>query len=355
LGYSVKLATIRLAGREDGMVTQGDAPNDGIEVPGRFLPFPRSISREARTNLAALAAQRAGTSPETETLPGDPAEWAVLVELVNAGIVAMQLASHGAPQATTETLDIDGLTIYQSTPVDLIAELSPFAFLDIHGGAFTYGGGEACRTWSAGWADILGVTCFSVDYRMPPQHPYPSPLDDCVAAYRWLLQQYGAPNIVVGGMSAGGNLAAAAMLRARDEGLALPAGLVLLTPEVDLTESGDSFETNKYADVVLVGSLAATIEMYAGGADLGDPYLSPLFGDMTKGFPRTYLQAGTRDLFLSNAVRMHRSLRRAGVSVELHIVEGAPHGGMLGELRAPEDAEMEAEMKRFARECWMSS
>ncbi len=139
---------------------------------------------------------------------------------------------------------------------------------------------------------------------------------------------------------------------ARDEGLPLPAGLVLLTPELDLTESGDSFETNRYADVVLVGSLAPTIAMYAGGADLSNPYLSPLFGDLTKGFPRTYLQAGTRDLFLSNTVRMHRYLRRAGVPVELHIVEGAPHGGMLGNLRTPEDAEMDAEMKRFATECW---
>jgi monoterpene epsilon-lactone hydrolase len=338
------------------MATSGNVPADGIQVPERFIPFPRSISPEARTNLAALVAQRPAASTEAEPLlPEDPAEWAALVELVNAGVVAMLLGSHGAPKAITKTLDIEGLTIHQSTPVDIAPERAHFAFLDSHGGAFTYGGGEACRTWSAGWADLLAVRCFSVDYRMPPEHPYPTPLDDCVAAYRWLLKECGAQNIVVGGMSAGGNLAAAAMLRARDEGLALPAGLVLLTPELDLTESGDSFETNKYADVVLVGSLASTIAMYAGEADLTEPYLSPLFGDMTKGFPRTYLQAGTRDLFLSNTVRMHRFLRRAGVPVELHIVEGAPHGGMLGLLGTPEDAEMDAEMKRFADECWIPS
>jgi len=338
------------------MANGENVPADGIQVPGRFLPFPRSISTEARTNLAALAAQRQAVSPAAEpSLPGDPAEWAALVELVNAGIVAMHLASHGVARATTETLDVEGLTVYLSTPAEMDPAHDSFAFLDIHGGAFTYGGGEACRIWSAGWADLLGVRCFSVDYRMPPEDPYPAPLDDCVAAYRWLLQQYEAENIVVGGMSAGGNLAAAAMLRARDEGLPMPAGLVLLTPELDLTESGDSFETNRYADVVLVGSLAPTIAMYAGKADLNDPYLSPLFGDLTKGFPRTYLQAGTRDLFLSNAVRMHRSMRRAGVPVELHIVEGAPHGGMLGERRTPEDAEMEAEMRRFVIECWIPS
>jgi len=333
----------------------------GILVPERFLPFPSSISPEARANLGALVAQRAGMADAgadagaDAALPTDPAEWAALVALVDAGIVAMNLASRGAPEATTETLEVDGVTTYRSTPSGLAPENARFAFLDIHGGAFVYGGGEACRTWSAGWADLLGVCCFSVDYRMPPEHPYPAPLDDCVAAYRWLLGEYGAENIVVGGMSAGGNLAAAAMLRARDEGLALPAGLVLLTPELDLTESGDSFETNRYADVVLVGSLAPTITMYAGTADLTDPYLSPLFGDLTRGFPRTYLQAGTRDLFLSNTVRMHRAMRRAGLPVELHVVEGAPHGGMLGMLRTPEDIEMDAEMKRFATECWTAS
>jgi epsilon-lactone hydrolase len=338
------------------MPTSENAPTGGIEVPERFLPFPVSISPEARSNLAALVDMRPPISFDAEpSLPDDPAEWAALVELVDAGIVAMHLASHGAPRAATETLDVGGVTIHRSTPAEMDPGHAALAFLDIHGGAFTYGGGEACRTWSSGWADLLGVRCFSVDYRMPPDHPYPAPLDDCVAAYRWLLEQCGAENIVVGGMSAGGNLAAAAMLRARDEGLPLPAGLVLLTPELDLTESGDSFETNRYADVVLVGSLAPTIAMYAGKADLSDPYLSPLFGDLTKGFPRTYLQAGTRDLFLSNTVRMHRSMRRAGLQVELHIVEGAPHGGMLGELRTPEDAEMEAEMKRFVMECWALS
>ena len=109
--------------------------------------------------------------------------------------------------------------------------------------------------------------------------------------------------IVVGGGSAGGNLAAALMLRARDEGLPFPAALVLLTPEADLTESGDSFKTNLGIDCVLQQSLAEMSALYAGDHDLTDPYLSPLFGDYTPPFPPTFIQAGTRDLFLSNAVR----------------------------------------------------
>ena len=199
-------------------------------------------------------------------------------------------------------------------------------------------------------ADRMRARTWAVDYRMPPDHPYPTPLDDCIVTYRAMLEEHRPEEIVVGGESAGGNLAAALVLRARDEGLPLPAGLVLLTPEVDLTESGDSFQTNLGVDTTLAGSLMEANLLYAGGHDLEDPYLSPLFGDFTKGFPSTILTAGTRDLFLSNAVRMHRALRRAGVDAQLHIKEAASHSAFFG--MAPEDAEIDDEVRAFARRQW---
>ena len=162
-------------------------------------------------------------------------------------------------------------------------------------------------------------------------------------AYQALLEEAPADRIVVAGGSAGGNLAAALVVRARDEGLPLPAAVVLATPEIDLTESGDSFSTNLGIDSIL-GRLMPVNELYAAGHDLAHPYLSPLFADLT-GFPPTILTTGTRDLFLSNTVRMHRALRRAGVEAELHVLEAAPHGGFLG--MAPEDAEIAAEVRRF--------
>jgi acetyl esterase/lipase len=141
-------------------------------------------------------------------------------------------------------------------------------------------------------------------------------------------------------------------LRARDEGLPLPAGLVLLSPQVDLTESGDSFEVNKLVDVVLPGSLMASNRLYADGADPSHPYLSPLFGSFG-GFPPTFLQSGTRDLFLSNAVRMHRALRRAQVAAELHVFEAMPHGGFSG--GTPEDKDLAQEVSRFVQAQWSGS
>ena len=193
-------------------------------------------------------------------------------------------------------------------------------------------------------AAAIRLRTWAVDYRMPPSHPFPTPLDDCLAAYRALLEVRPADKIAVSGSSAGGNLAAALMLRLQSEGLPMPACLVLNSPEIDLTESGDSFETNYAVDYVLGGRLTETIALYANGADLTDPLLSPLFGDV-RHFPPTYLQTGTRDLFLSNTVRFHRKLRAANVSAELHVGEAMPHGGFFG--LAPEDKELEAEMRTF--------
>lgn len=198
-------------------------------------------------------------------------------------------------------------------------------------------------------ADAHSVRCYAVDYRTPPEHPYPAALDDCMAAYRHVLERHAPGNIVIGGRSAGGNLAAAMLLRARDEGLPLPAGLVLLSPQVDLTESGDSFATNHTIDVVLPGSLMASNLLYANGADLAAPLVSPLFGDPT-GFPATFLQTGTRDLFLSSTVRMHRALLRAGVAAELHVFEAMPHGGFMG--GTPEDRELADAIARFVEARW---
>jgi acetyl esterase/lipase len=119
--------------------------------------------------------------------------------------------------------------------------------------------------------------------------------------------------------------------------------VVLGTPEVDLTESGDSFVTNLGVDSRL-GPLMPVNLLYADGHDLAHPYLSPVFGDL-RGFPPTILTTGTRDLFLSNTVRMHRALRRVGVAAELHVLEAAPHGGFFG--LAPEDAELTDEIRLF--------
>ncbi|MBT2187354.1 alpha/beta hydrolase [Sphingobium sp. H33] len=221
-------------------------------------------------------------------------------------------------------------------------------YLFVHGGAFVVGADAFAKVGGLRPAANLGIHTVSVDYRMPPDHPFPAAPQDCLAVYKALLETVDPSRIVVGGSSAGGNIAAATVLMIRDQGLPLPAGAVLLTPEVDLTEAGDTFRTNADIDTVLKQGLPDANALYAGGHDLTDPYLSPLFADFTKGFPPTLVQSGTRDLFLSNSVRIHRKLRDAGIDAELHVWEAMPHGGF-GPGDVPENNALQAEVGRFIR------
>jgi epsilon-lactone hydrolase len=319
-----------------------------VFVEAHYVPPPKSISPQAQAFLSAAATPM--PRPAYPALD-DKAGWKAHIAAADSAMAEWLglAAAGGAKQIQSETVSLDGVPTYVAIPAT--AAGADRAYLDIHGGALIGGGGESCRLMGMFAAQRVGVRTYSVDYRMPPDYPYPAPLDDCVRAYRALLDRYAPERIVVGGISAGGNLAAALVLRARDEGLPLPAGLLLLTPELDLTESGDSFQTNRDIDVVLRHGLPEANALYAGGHDLAHPYLSPLFGDFSKGFTRTFLQTGTRDLFLSNTVRMHRALRKAGVEVELHIYEAGPHGGFFG-AGAPEEQEMAAEIRRFVEACW---
>jgi acetyl esterase/lipase len=306
-------------------------------LPTRPLPpIPASVSEAAQRFLSAPYLQR-----EERPALDDTEAWIRQIEEGDRFLLE-RFGTNDLPVEVDDT-DIAGVHTFVIRADGVIAGHEAPIYLDIHGGALIMGGGSVCRVMGSGTAIVNRMVTWAVDYRMPPRHPYPAALDDCMAVYRALLRERRPQDIFVGGASAGGNLAAALLVRAMDEGLPMPAGLVLISPEVDLTESGDSFQVNLGIDNVLTSSLMQTNLLYAAGHDLADPYLSPLFGDVSA-FPPTFIQAGTRDLFLSNAVRMHRKLRVAGVDAELHVFEAMPHGGFAG---APEDAEVRAETKRF--------
>lgn len=309
----------------------------------REIPMPTSIGEVAQGKLAAMIAMGV-TAPTTP--PSDTAGWDALIQFANDMLRAM--LRKPAPGTGSEAVTIGGIPCYDIDPHN---RSSDRICLYLHGGALIIGAGDVGAAMSMLFAEGAQMRTIGVDYRMPPHHPYPTPLDDCVAAYRALLDEHDARDVVIGGQSGGGNLAAALTLRARDEGLPMPAAVILLTPEVDLTESGDSFETLLGVDPV-ASRLTAQNLLYAGGHDLADPYLSPLFGDFSKGFPPTFLQCGTRDLFLSNTIRFHRALRRQVIPAELHVSEAMPHGGFGSILEgglgsAPEDREVYDELRRF--------
>jgi acetyl esterase/lipase len=333
-------------------MTAGDA-RPVFHLPARDIPVPSSISEQAQAMLAM-----GPLIPDAEYPPLDDHDaWRALIAERESAVLAMLATARpgapgaGAPAVQADEFDPGGFPVYVVLP----AGVSPDdrrVYLDIHGGAWIQGGGEVCRATALRTAPIYGARVWAVDYRMPPAHPYPTPLDDCLAAYRALLEERSPAEVIVGGTSAGGNLAAALILRARDEGLPLPAAVLLNTPATDLTAAGDTWQTNLGLDTVLTGDSRAAMLLYAAGGDLRDPYISPLFGDL-KGFPPTMLTSGTRDRLLSDTVRMHRALRAAGVPAELHVLEAAGHGRFLG--MAPEDRAMAEETRRFLAEHWAAS
>jgi len=139
------------------------------------------------------------------------------------------------------------------------------------------------------------------------------------------------------------------VLRARAEKLPLPGAIAPGTPWSDMTKTGDSYFTNDGIDNVLVsndGFWGAAAKLYANGHDLKDPQLSPVYGDM-HGFPPTILTSGTRDLFLSNTVRVHRKMRQAGVEAQLQVFEGLSHAQYYRDITSPETIDYNTEVARF--------
>lgn len=325
-------------------MTENDTTG-ALHVPARTIPVPRHLSAEAQAILAMPLPPNLAAYPALDDTDG----WRRHIAAGDQSILAMI-----APRAEQVDADVrewrEGEALAYDIRPEGLAAGDRRVFLDIHGGGLIMGGGGVCRAMGLALAGKLGARVVSVDYRMPPDHPYPTGLEDCLAIYRALLRDHDPAQIVVGGLSAGGSLVGGMVLRARDEGLPLPAAAVMLSPEIDLTESGDSFQTNGGIDAM--GSLMQANLLYAAGADLADPYLSPLFGDFTRGFPPTFICAGTRDLFLSNAVRLHRALRRADIPAELHLLEAATHAAM-GSF--PEVAEIDREMRAFCERWWTAS
>jgi acetyl esterase/lipase len=245
---------------------------------------------------------------------------------------------------------IDGVRVFIVTPDDIPPEHKDKVLIHVHGGCYVLFPGESGTSEAIMMASFGHFKVISVDYRMPPESYFPGALDDAMTVYKAVLKSTDPKNIAVFGTSAGGALTLEMMLRAKQLGLPMPGAIAPGTPMSDATKTGDSFYTNEMVDNVLVsrdGSCDAATVVYAHGHDLADPLISPVYGDM-HGFPPAILTTGTRDLLLSNTVRVHRRLREAGVvDAQLQVFEGESHAQYEFDDQASETREAFGEITAF--------
>jgi monoterpene epsilon-lactone hydrolase len=313
-------------------------------VPGRVIPVPDTVSPQLRAVVAAPY-----RIPAWDADPKSAAEWKELItKLADAGAQARREAREKFG-VTMEPTVIGGVKAFILTPKEMPPENRNRLLIHVHGGGYVYNPGEAGTGEGILMAAYGGFKVISIDYRMPPDFPYPAAMDDAMAVWREAVKMQDPGHIAIFGTSTGGGMTLAMILRARQENLPLPAAIAPGTPWSDLTETGDTFKTNEWLDNVLVsynGYLVRAATLYANGHDLKDPQLSPIYGDFT-GFPPAILTSGTRDLFLSLTVLTHRKLRRAGVEAELQVYEGMSHAQYIFDPYAPETKEVFTEIARF--------
>lgn len=223
----------------------------------------------------------------------------------------------------TKKVDIDGINgewiIPSSAPEDKVV-------LYIHGGGFISGSCESHRIHMINLVKRTGVKVLLFDYRLAPEHQYPAALDDCICAYKWLMNQgYNADDIVVAGESAGGGLTLSTIITLRDRGIMLPKAVVAISACTDLSCTSESLDTNAKRDIAPMNSWNIWTKFYVGDNDPTSPYLSPLY-DKLDGLVPMQLYVGTYEIYLDEMTKFAKKAEKAGNDVELKIYDGMVHG-----------------------------
>jgi acetyl esterase/lipase len=196
----------------------------------------------------------------------------------------------------------------------------------LHGGGFVACSPATHRSLAARIAREAGMRALLVDYRLAPEYPFPSPVEDTVAGYHWLLASGIRPeDIVIAGDSAGGSLTLATLLSVRDSGGPLPAAAVCLSPATDATLSGASFIARAADEAMLsVAFCQQAVRSYVGDLDPCTPLASPLHADL-RGLPPLLIHVGTHELLLDDSIRLADKATKAGVEVTLRVWDGMWH------------------------------
>jgi len=320
-----------------------DIQNDTFQVH-----IPTTISKEAQEELGKIT-----VNPSTMKAP-DPSDlkgWEEQYRETESFFIneSQQIKDLYRPNIT-ET-DFAGIQVIDIKPKNW--EDNGKVLVYTHGGDYTFGSANSTVGGPILAANATGLRVVSINYTVAPFSEWNQTTDQVLAVIQALKDRHGYSfdDIAMYGDSAGGGLAAATILKMRDAGLGMPAALVLWSPWLDLTASGDTSYTLKNADPILSydAFLKNSAHAYADPKDQKNPYASPIYDNFTKGYSPTLIQGGTKEILLSDFIRLYQALDQNKIPVKLDIYEGMPHGFQYY-YKAPESKLALSKMNDFLRE-----
>lgn len=294
------------------------------QVSERDIYVPTTISTEGQHVLKLLI--QAKPYARTVPAPDDLSTWRTVHD-------GMEKASKAKNDKAVEEA---GVTVSEARLGDVpVLDVRPKDWKDngkvlvyTHGGAYTMFSARSTLGISGPMSRATGLRVISVDYTTAPFAKWEEIQGQVISVFEALLKEgYAMKDIALYGDSAGGGLAISTVLNLRDGGMGMPAAVVLWSPWADITNAGDTAHTLRDADPTLdYGSLLGNSALaFADGLDLKDPRVSPLYANFEKGFPPSLIQAGTKEIFLSTAVRLFQKLEASGQDTKLDVYEGMWH------------------------------
>lgn len=221
--------------------------------------------------------------------------------------------------------------------------------LFFHAGGYTVGSNYSHRDLMGKLSKASYLPVIGIDYRLAPEHPYPAALEDAVTAYQHLLQTgYQPSEIILVGCSAGGGLILSLMLSLKDSKLPLPSRAVCICPWVDLAMTGNSIQANNGRDILSRARLESSAALYCNGNDAKDPYISPLYADLS-GLPPLFIQVGERELLLDEIKNLAIKAKEQGVNVDIEIWPDMCHTWHLFAREIPEGLQAIAQAAAWIR------
>lgn len=293
------------------------------EVTTPFVNIPTTVSEQSQAVLRTLQDPSLHPAfPEAD----DVKAWEILQKKLEAFALKRQKPVVDILRPDVRKIELGGVPVLDIKPRNW--KDNNKAVVYTHGGSYTFFSAESTLICAALLADTTGLRVLSVNYTLAPTAKWQQVTDQVVSVFKALRDQgYAMKDIAIWGDSAGGGLAAGSVLKMRDQGMEMPAAVILWSPWSDITETGDSYATLKHAEPSYLYSkhLKKAADAYANPKDQKHPYVSPVYGDYSKGFPPTLIQGGTKEIFLSNFIRHYQALDTAGQTVKLDLYEGMIH------------------------------